>query len=90
MSGAVSGQSPEPESPARGALTSPPPTRAAGQAHVRSKYRAAAILFGLGLVLTLSAWLAYPAPETGIPTPGYPDITITISQPVSSIAYSVV
>jgi hypothetical protein len=90
MSGAVSGQSPEPQSPARGALGSPPPTHTAGQAHVRRKYRAAAILFGLGLVLTISAWLAYPAPETGIPTPAYPDITITISQPVSSIAYSVV
>lgn len=90
MSGAVSGQSPEPESPAGGVLASSPPTPTAGQAQVRRKYRAAAILFGLGLVLMVSAWRAYPAPETGIPTPAYPDITITISQPVYSIAYSVV
>lgn len=72
------------------AAASPPPNSADGEVPARRKYLASAILLVLGLVLLASAWLAYPTPETGIPIPPSPSVSITINRPIYLINYSVV
>jgi hypothetical protein len=67
-----------------------PAESAEGQVRAWRKYLASAILLVVGLALLASAWLAYPAPETGIPIPASPSVSITINQPIYSITYSVV
>jgi hypothetical protein len=83
-------QSAGPPNAAPNSAASPPPESADGEVPAWKKYLASAILLALGLVLLASAWLAYPTPETGIPIPASPSVSITINRPIYLINYSVV
>ncbi|HEV2375605.1 MAG TPA: hypothetical protein VGS19_26010 [Streptosporangiaceae bacterium] len=89
MPGEVSGQGPEPREPTPAAPVSGPPQPAVGGGTDWRKYLGSAIFGVVGLVLLVSAWLAYPPPETGIATPAYPTLVITTYQAMASVVYSV-
>lgn len=44
----------------------------------------------MGIFLLLIAWVVYPSPETGIPLPAYPSVSIYTNAAIYQVRYSVI
>ncbi|HEY2639695.1 MAG TPA: hypothetical protein VGI66_07395 [Streptosporangiaceae bacterium] len=55
-----------------------------------NKFRTPLVLLAIGIFLILIAWVIYPSPETGIPVPSYPTVTIYTNAAIYQVQYSVI
>jgi hypothetical protein len=86
----IAASSQEPESAATGpGGNEPPPPKAHWRARL-NKFRSPLFLLAIGILLLGIAWAVYPSPETGIPLPAYPTVTIYTNAAIYQVRYSVI